>query len=527
MGQSSRKQHDAVVIGAGHNGLVAACYLARAGLDVVVIEAAPRIGGMSTTEALIPGAPNHLVNPCAVDMILLRASPVVADLELARHGFGMREVDPPFVHLDPDGASLAIWRDPRRTAEEIARFSRRDAEAYLDLARLMDAALDVGMPYLTAHPTRPGFALAARAATAAARNGGRLARLLPMLRRSTADLIEERFEHPIVQAPLAVLTGLGPVTAANSGAYLMVYGLVHRLGVSRVMGGTQRLPDALAASLNESGGAIRTSAPVEEILVSGGRATGVRLVGGEELAAHVVVSSCDPRATLTELLPAGTLPPRVEARARAIPTSNSNLASLKVDMAFSGRLSLDRHQAQRADDVDLRVPTALLGTLDDVRAAHAAAEAGRLPDTQPMYAVIPTAVDPSQAPDGDDTLYLWQGWVPFEPRERWDDETEAVGKLVVSEASRYYDGLLEQEIGRFVEPWPTLVSRTHSTDGNLFHVDIRPSRMGPLRPAAGLGGYATPTEGLFLTGNGTHPGSGVSGLPGRHAAATVLRTRAR
>ena len=525
MPTGTKAQHDVIVIGAGHNGLVAACYLAKAGLKVLVVEASPRLGGMSTTEALIPEAPDHLINPCAVDMILLRASSIVADLGLARYGFALSEVDPPFVHLDPDGDSLAIWRDPVRTADEIRRFSAKDATAYLELAELMDVALDVGMPYLTAHATRPGARVVARGLAQGGRHACQLARLLPMLRRSTAELITDRFEHPMVQAPLAVLTGLGPITAANSGAYLMVYGLVHRLGVARIVGGTQRLPDALAQCLAEAGGTVRTSAPVREITVAGGRVTGVRLSSSEEIAAPVVVAACDPRTTLTQLLPSGSLPARTRRRAMAIPTTNGNLASFKVDVALRGQLRLRRFQARRPDSLDLRVPTALIGNLDEVCDAHARAADGDLPTTQPMYGVIPTAADPSQAPAGQDTLYLWQGWVPGEPRERWATEAEAIGKSIFTEAARYYEGLEDLELGRAVEAWPALVDRTNSRDGNLFHVDIRPARMGPMRPAPGLGGYRTPVKGLVLSGNGTHPGSGVSGLSGKHAAATVLRSR--
>lgn len=525
MTRTSDTEHDAIVIGAGHNGLVAACYLARAGWSVLVVEAAPAVGGMSTTVAPIPGAPDHRINPCAVDMILFRAGAVARDLELDRFGFATIEIDPPFVHLGPDGESLAIWRDPRRTAEEIRRFSVADAAAYLDFAESLDAAMDVVLPMMTAHPTRPGVGPLARAVGGAARHPARLARVAGMLRSSTAEVITDRFAHPVVQAPLAVLTGVGPITAKASGSFLLVFGLVHRLGVARVLGGTQGLPDALVRCLEAAGGQVRTGAKVEEIVVRNDRVAGVRLASAQEIAAPVVIAACDPRTTLLQLVSEHHLPSRVTARASRIPTRNSNLASLKVDVALSGRLELCRHQAARCDEVDLRVPTALVGSLDDVCRAHHRAEQGELPDRHPFYGVVPTAADASQAPLGQDTFYLWEGWVPGEPHERWEHEADAVGAAVLDHAREYYDGLDELEIGRAVEPWPALAARTGVPDGNLFHVDLRPARMGPRRPAWGLAGYQTPIEGLFLSGNGTHPGSGVSGIAGQHAAATVLRRR--
>lgn len=518
--------YDVIVVGAGHNGLTTAAYLARARLDVLVLEAAPTVGGMSSTSAPIPDAPEHHINPCAVDMILLQASPVAHDLDLARHGFATEEVDPPFVGLGPEGASLAIHRDPARTADEIRRFSRADAESYLDLMRLFDAALDVGLPVLTSHPTRPDPATIGRVVAALGRRASTLARLAPLLRHSAADVLRERFTHPMVQSPMAVLCGLGPLAQAGSAWYLSVYALVHRLGVHRVVGGTQRLPDALQASFEEAGGTVRTSASVDEILLRAGRVHGVRLVSGEAITAPVVVAACDPHTALTRLLPDDALTQRTAARAERIPTDNGNMASLKVDMAFSGRLELRRHQMQRNDGLDLRRPTALIGSIDDVLDSHERAARGEMPTRQALYGVIPTGADPTQAPEGQDTLYLWQGWVPERPEQRWDDKDAVrdAGDALVAAASLYYDGIDDVEIGRDVETWPALRARTGAADGALFHVDMRPSRLGPLRPAAGFAGYSTPVDGMFLTGNGTHPGGGVSGLAGKQAAATVLRT---
>jgi phytoene dehydrogenase-like protein len=516
--------HDVIVIGAGHNGLVAACYLARAGLDVLVVEAADAVGGCTTTATLIPEAPDHRINPCAVDMCLLRGSGVVADLELHRFGFQEREVDPSYVGLDAEGASLAIWRDPRRTAEEIRRFSHHDAKAYLEFARTLEAATDVMFPLLLSHPTRPAPRNLLAAAWGGARQPRRLSQLMRFFTASAPEVIEERFRHPMVQGALAVMTGVAgpPITLDGTAANLLFFGFVHRLGVSRLLGGTQALPDALSACLAASGGHLRTSAAVEELLTSGEHVRGVRLHTGEELTARAVLASCDPHSTLTRLLPPDMLPEPLAARAARIPIDNLGAAYLKVDVALSGRLELPRHQAWRGDGLDLRRPAALVGTLEQMCDAFAQAAAGGLADPLPFAGVVPTAVDPSQAPAGQDTCYLWAGWAPRRPSEGWDALAAPAGKALLAHAGQYYEGIEAMELGRWVETPPDFVKRLRAP--HAYHVDLSLFRNGPLRPAAGFAGYRTPVPGLFLTGGGTHPGPSVSGVPGRLAARTVMRT---
>jgi phytoene dehydrogenase-like protein len=517
---------DVIVIGAGHNGLVAACYLARAGLDVLVVEAADAIGGATTTAALVAEAPQHRFNACALDVCLMRASTVVADLELQRFGYQERDIDPAYVALDPDGGSLAIWRDPRRTADELGYFSQRDAKAYLEFARVLDGAVDAILPLMLTNPTRPAPRQVLGAALGAARHPRSMAAFARIGTGSAAEVIEERFSHSIVRGALAVIAGSGgtPIAEDGSASLLAFWGLFHRLGLGRPVGGTQSLPDALSRCLSAAGGTVRTAAPVEELLARGGRVTGVRLAAGEEIKARAVVASCDPYTTLHRLLPTGVLPDRLAARAARIPTTNSGTALVKIDLALGGRLELPRHQARRRDGVDLRVPAHLVGTLEEMCGAFENAAAGRLPDLPPFVSAVPTAHDPSQAPEGQDTLYLWEGWVPFRPSEGWESLAEPAAKSLVAHAGQYYEGIENLELGRFVETWPTLAKRIHATSGNPYHVDIRPFRMGPLRPAVGFAGYRTPVPGLFLTGAGTHPGPSVSGVPGQLAARTVLRT---
>jgi phytoene dehydrogenase-like protein len=514
---------EVIVIGAGHNGLVAACYLARAGRDVLVIEANPEIGGCTTTAPYIAAAPEHLISPCAADFAFIRASTVIEDLDLRSYGYREQEIDPPYVALHPDGSSLAMWRDPASTAREIRRFSPRDADAYERYAHTLDIAMEIVLPLFVNHPVRPARNAVISALRTAGRHPREMAWLARMIAMPAADAIERSFTHPLVRDLLCgCFAFVTPITQRGSGIDFMFPGFVHRLGIGRPIGGTGMLPAALARCLAAHSGRIRTAAPVRQLTVRNGTVTGVELQNGERIAAPVVLASCDPTTTLTRLLPASALPQRLARRARRIPTDNSGVAHFKVDMALSGRLSLSRHQALRSDDVDLRLPSIVTGGLPAMRRALTQSQAGQLPDVLPTTSLIPSAMDPSQAPDGHDTLYAWSGWMPGHPPEGWDALAPRAAEATIDALSHYYDNIRELEIGRLVESPLDIARRTHVTGGQVWHVDLTLGRMGPLRPALGFGGYRTPIPGLYLTGGGTHPGPGVSGIPGQLAAQTIL-----
>jgi phytoene dehydrogenase-like protein len=515
---------DVIVVGGGHNGLVAACYLAGAGLDVLVLEAADALGGCTTGAALVAEAPGHTFCPGANDIITLRASTIVEDLSLARHGFRMVEVDPAYVALLPDGASVGFWRDHARTAADIRRFSARDADAYLELARIADAAAGAMVPMLTVNPTRPGGAAVRRAAGAAVRHPRAMAAVGALATTSAAEAIAERFTHPYTRAALAMLACFGPpISTDGSGTSLVLPALIARFGLARAAGGMQALPDALARCLAERGGRVRTSAPVASLVILEGATTGVVLESGETLRTSSVLCACDPRTTLTQLLPAGTLSRELRSRAEHIPASNEGAAHFKVDVALSGRLTLRAHQARRTDGLGLRRPGHLVGDYEQVQRAFADAAAGRLADPMPFVGIIASEADPTVAPEGMDTLYLWSGWTPQRPLVGWETLAGQAADALVRYAATVYDGIDSLQIGRHHEAWPELAARTRLPEGNILHVDGTLLRQGPLRPARGFGGYRTPVPGLYLTGAGTHPGGSVSGIPGQLAASVLVR----
>jgi phytoene dehydrogenase-like protein len=273
---------------------------------------------------------------------------------------------------------------------------------------------------------------------------------------------------------------------------------------------------------------VQCDSPVGQILLGdGGEAVGVRLQGGREIRAHVaVLAACDARQTLAQLLPAGTLSADQERRVRAIPTSNLGYGQAKVDVALSGRLALTRHQHWRRDDLDLRQPSHTIGTEAGMERTFARSGAGLLPLTgeYSLWPVIPTALDPSQAPDGQDTLYLYAAVVPYRVSGGWATAKDDLARGVLGQAAEYYDGLEELELGRQVLTNEDIGHLTNATGGNVTHVDMTLARSGPLRPARGFAGYRTPVKGLFLSGAGTHPGGGITGAPGYVAARELLRT---
>lgn len=522
---SVRHPVDVIIVGGGHNGLVAGCYLAQAGLETLVLEALPTIGGMSGCDRPIPDAPSHVMHPCAVDLFLMRSSTVPDDLRLAEAGFRQIDIDPGYVHLAADSASIAFWRDPRRTADEIARFSRQDASQYLELHRVLDAAVRISAPFLATNILRPPARLLARAAATAVRDHGPLRGLFDVILTPPTQTLAERFEHPIVRNALASLLGqVGPLSSRDTGPGFLMLPHLHRYGVGRPVGGMQALMDALVRRLEWSGGSVQTSAPVEEVLVAHGRAIGVRLVGGEELHAQIgVVGACDPRVLLDRLLPPGVLPDKVIRRVRRLPANADGAGELKVDVALSGQVRLTRFEKWRGDGLDLRVPVAVVGSVEDFTRGYPLAAAGILSESLPAWLYITSAADPSLAPEGQDSLYLYSACVPLEPAEPPDEYRERAGKALVAAAAGYYEGMESNELGRRTLTSADMAVKYNVKNGSLFHIDMDLLHVGPLRPAWGLAGYRTPVSGLYLTGAGTHPGAGVGGYAGQNAAREVLR----
>jgi phytoene dehydrogenase-like protein len=517
------EQVDVVIVGAGHNGMSAAGYLSRAGKSVIVVERLGKVGGMTSSGYLIPEAPQHMVTPCAVELLFVRGTGLIEELELVKYGLKTIDPDPSYVYLHPDGASIAVFRDAKRTADDIARLSRADGKAYLEFIKLLDGLMDIGFPMMMAEPGRPGLGDIGKIISGAVRNI-KLKNELTILAAGTADQIAcERFEHP---ATIALLTGVaagaGPIDDDGNAAAYMIMSVMHRLGTGKPIGSLQAFADALAASITASGARILLDAPVAEIIIDDGAARGIRLEDGRIIRAKAVIATADPRTTMAMTTP-DAVDRRLMKRIEHAPANRSNAAPMLANIAMSKPLRLKRHRDLRHDDADIDQAVGLIGTPEEVRNSFATARCGDIPARHAVSVTPMSNIDASQAPPGQSVAYVYLPAIAVDAREGWSpalkDKTMA---SVIAHMSEFYEGF-DSEIGRFVEVPRDREKRLNVTNGCVTHIDFGSLRTGTNRPATGFGGPKPAVPGLYIGGAGAHPGGGISGLPGKIAAKRVLR----
>lgn len=525
-----KKSADVIVAGAGHNGLVAACYMARAGLDVLVLEAHETVGGMTCTNSMAPEAPDHLINEASIQASLFRFSPIDKDLELTeKYGLRMRVIDPVHVQLNNEGdESIGMWRDPVKMAEEISYFSPKDGKAYIEFVNLLIQINHIGLPIALTNPTRPDWRIVLTALFRAFRARKQFGKIADLVTSSHAGYLEEIFEHDMTRAMFTSGLPFQPFKSDFS-AWAMIYiGVLSKYGVAQFEGGTQNFPNALVRCLEAAGGTVRTSAPVAEMIMKGDRVVGVRLQNGDEImATKGVMTAFSPKVVLNKMLPEGVLTTRQAVQAKRIPTADRGVTDYKLNMAFRGKVVPRRHQAWRDkkynDGVDLRLhSTQWMGYQESLKAYDDCAR-GDVPDVIGGITQITTAFDPAMAPPGHDTLWFWSGMTPTNPRDGWDVARKQITDRLVKNLAEYFDGIEEFEIARRPLAKPDLEKRFWAIDGSPYHVEPFFTRQGPMKPMQGFGGYKTPIPGLYLSGSGTHPSAGISGCSGRNAALTLLK----
>ncbi len=509
---------DVAVVGAGHNALVAGAYLARAGRSVAVFERRDIVGGAVSTVEHVPGYRFDLGGSAH---ILIRATPIVEELELERHGLEYLELDPIFVAPATAAGAVAgapgavvFHRSAQRTVDGLERDFPGEGEAY---ARFLDDWRPFARSVRDAFLESPNPWQLGR--TMGLRSGLRrdLARLAPMLMRPYGAVVDGYFREERVKAPLVWMAAQSgpPPDEPLTAPFLLWHPLYHESGVARPRGGSGMLSEALRRAIESHGGRVVTSARVDRVLVEGGRAVGLE-VGGETVHARRVLAGCSAVETFGRLLPEALRP----AGAEGMRVGNAFGAMLRL--ALSEPVRYAAHPGREA-----RVGLQLLARdRAQIRRAYGDYLTGAPASDPPLVAMTFSAIDPTLAPPGGEVLWLWGQYFPYELAggRSWDELGPRVADGLLDAFEAYAPGTRAKVVGSLFQHPLWLERNLFLPRGNVMHLEMSLDQMFGLRPFAGAAGYKTPVPGLFLTGASTHPGGGIMGASGRNAARVVLRS---
>ena len=523
------KRYDAIVVGGGHNGLIAAAYLARAGRRTVLVEKNERVGGATFSEEILPG---FTVSVFSYVVSLLRPQ-IMDDLDLARHGLQLQPLDGTFTPLR-DGRALTRRHDPAKTRESLLTFSRRDADNYprfgLRMHHLSRAVRDL----LTMRPPRVGSVRPSEIGglVELARHFGRIGdrrchELARLMTASASDYLDRWFESEPLKATLSASGIIGTFLGISSPgtAYVLLHHYMGELdGASRswgfARGGMGSVAEALAGAARGFGAEIRCGAGVRRILTSSGRVAGVVLDDGEEIFGDQVGSSLDPHRTFLRLLDPAELP---EDFTRAIRRYRLRGSSGKVNLALD---ALPDFTALPGPGPHLRGAISISPDRETLERAYDDAKYGRYSRTPYLDVLIPSLLDPSLAPPGKHIMSIFVQYAPYAlsgAEGDWDAQRDAFGDTVIRTLAEYAPNLPDIILERQVLTPLDIERRTGLTEGNIFQGELGLEQLFFLRPAAGWAQFRTPTRGLFLCGSGAHPGGGVMGAPGKLGAEAMLR----
>ncbi len=532
--------YDAIIIGAGHNGLTAAGYLAAAGRRVLVLERRTTIGGACVSEELAPG---YLASTCSYLVSLLDES-IIRDLDLHRYGYRVIQRSPASFTPLPDGRALMLGPDRAFNQQQIAQFSAHDAEAFprfeaflTRVAEALEPALQTAPPDLLPLPAtwrRHTLARSLRDWLGAWRLRRALASLgeeqpaaIRLLLDSARSVLDQWFESDVLKATLATDGVIGAFLSpsAPGTGYVLLHHVMGNAGGARgvwgyVAGGMGAITQAMGASARARGVEIRSGVAVDEILHQRTQVTGVRLANGSRIRAPLILSNATPRVTFEQLLCANALPPAFLEAVRKIDYSS---ATCKINLAVDQLPDFLACPGHAVPGPQHRGTIHIGPDLDTLERAYDEAKYGRTSAHPLIEMTIPSALDESLAPPGHHIVQLFVQYAPYALRDGdWDSHREIFADRCLAEIDRYAPGFSDHVLHRQILTPPDLEREFGLSGGNIFHGAMNPSQLLNLRPVPGWSDHHTPLRGLYLCGSGCHPGGGVTGLPGRNAARAAL-----
>jgi phytoene dehydrogenase-like protein len=528
--KSSNARFDVIVIGGGHNGLVHAAYLARAGKKVLVLERRHVLGGAAVTEEIFPG---FKFSVCSYVVSLLRPE-IIRDLDLPRHGLEILPLDGTFTPM-PNGDYLWRVNDHGKTHREIARHSKLDAEAYDEFGKAMQAMCRFVKPILSMVPPDP-----------ATLNPKELMKMLfigkrfqgmtsddkynqvQLMTMSAIDFLDQWFETDVLKATMSASGIIGTFLGVRSPgtAYVLLHhymgeidGAFRSWGFAR--GGTGAISNAIAEAALEAGAEIRKSAPIAQILVKNGRARGVALANGDEIDADVISSSVDPRLTFVKMIEQGHLSDEFLEEVNRYKFRGS---SGKVNLALD---QLPNFTSMPGEGAHLRGAMSISPSVEYMERAYDDAKYGNFSRRPYMDMVIPSLTDPSVAPPGKHVMSCFVQYAPYKlrPGLNWDDQKEAFGDTVINTIAEYAPNIKDIILHRQVVTPLDLERDFGLSEGNIFQGELSLEQLFFLRPVPGYARFRTPIKDLYLCGSATHPGGGIMGAPGRLAALEILKDK--
>ena len=520
-------QRDVVIIGGGHNGLVTAFYLARAGFKPLVLERNSQVGGAAVTDEFHPGfrcsTLAHAAGPIRPD--------VLADMQLEKHGLKTITPDICVTALSPDGRAISLYQDVGKSAQEISAFSQKDAAKYPEfaqslgkIAKVIADALATTPPDID-DPSRSDLWSMLKTGRAIRKLGRKdMFRLLRWGPMAVADLASEYFETELLRAVIAARgvfgTFLGPWSAGSALVLLIrAAGDSHPAGsASFAVGGMGAVTQAMASAAKAAGVEIRTGVDVIEIHVKDGAATGVLLSTGEEILARAVVSNADPKHTLLKLTDPLHLSPDFVQKLQHY-RGHGTVA--KVNLALSG---LPRFTAlQNGESAALRGRIHIGNEIDYLERAFDESKYGNFSRQPYLEATIPSLTDPALAPEGKHVMSVYMQYAPYKLKGDWESQRKALGQTVVQTLAQYAPNLPELILTHQIITPQDLEEKYGLTGGQIFHGELALDQFFTMRPLLDWARYRTPIENLYLCGSGTHPGAGLTGGSGANAAREILK----